>query len=202
MFGTLAKLGLASALIAGGTLAMSVPAEAAPKKPKAKCAIGKWTLTSQKSTTTFEKDQVALTSVVTGGQGTKLTIGKTGSTYDFNKSKDVKAKGPEQEYIGRYRKTLKIKSKFTGDKKGLFASNPKSATGSATLKSTQTKPEQKDLGTVALAGAIKEGLPVELVVSLSKDTCSAKYLTFADTASGTEDGLKITFSSKLVFRRG
>ncbi|MEO3785394.1 hypothetical protein ABGB12_18850 [Actinocorallia sp. B10E7] len=127
MLANTTRLVLATALAAGGTLAMQAPASAAKS-----CLLGKWKLTQ--FTMTAKGENIDVTGQ--GAEGMRLTVGKNSVTYNFTKAKKLVTTGTEAgkplTVETQYKKSLTMKSSFKGTKTGTLTLKPKTASGSAT----------------------------------------------------------------------
>jgi hypothetical protein len=196
MLSKMASFGIAGLMMAGGTVALAAPAEAAAKK----CAIGTWTLTSMAAANveTFEGEEV--TTKVNGGAGTKLKITPSAAIYDFSKSKpvflNVKVDGAAIKGKFVYRKTLRYGIKLTGAAKGTFTPKIKTASGPATVRITSIPPS--DVLTGRVASRVKNGNDVFVITSKIDTTCTKKTLTLSQEVK--EESGSIT-TRELNYRR-
>ncbi|WP_157964016.1 hypothetical protein [Actinocorallia populi] len=121
-------IGMTVAVAAGGALfALAESAQAA-----ASCAIGSWTVTRYAGEGSGNPPTPS-----SGRKRTKLKISKTSMVWNFNGSTDLMVGSWDDDVPPitiTYRKTLKMKARITGAKKGTIKAKPSSATGNATYK--------------------------------------------------------------------
>jgi hypothetical protein len=128
-----AGLGLATAIIAGTTVGLVAPAEAAAK---AKCTTGTWKLISEKGLTQGkDKNGKKFKIAFKGGAGIKVRFGGTKAVYTFTGSKKETQTGYDAtgtiNTSTRYTGSLKVTVKLSGNKNGIFTVKNKTAQGNA-----------------------------------------------------------------------
>ncbi|GAA2620885.1 hypothetical protein SMC26_17075 [Actinomadura fulvescens] len=162
-------------LTAASTLvAISAPAEAAPRK----CTVGKWRLTKAAGQVKGPSSTLRFA----GGHGTTLQLTPKGrAIYTFTRSARVteygSAKGVPFQLWLKYDKGVLINAKITGNKKGTITLRPKTATGRATLHGRVMKPAQYPLKKQSFTHLFKRGQADEALVPLHVSfTCTAKTL--------------------------
>ncbi|MFC4908799.1 hypothetical protein [Actinomadura gamaensis] len=169
---------LVSTLVAGTVLAVAAPAQAAePPSAQAKqCALGKWTLvgTNSQSTGTNRWYKGSRT----GGGGAKLTITKSKSYYNFDRSARIweldylkKGHKPNKAY-DVYRKNIAIPSSVSGGAKGVFTTKTRAATGNGTFKSVGVVPPGPGPSGSLVQVLFKRGIDVIQVPGKVSFTCS------------------------------
>ncbi|MCP2340530.1 hypothetical protein [Actinomadura rupiterrae] len=175
---------LVSTLAMGAALAVAAPAQAAePQAAQAKqCALGKWTLVGINAQSTGTNRWYKGSR--TGGGGAKLTITKTKSYYNFDKSARIweldylkKGHKPNKAY-DIYRKNLAIPSSVTGGGKGVFASKTRAATGNATFKSVGVVPPGGGPSGSLVKALFKRGIDVIQVPAKAGFTCTKTRLVW------------------------
>ncbi|GAB3657555.1 hypothetical protein GCM10027589_17720 [Actinocorallia lasiicapitis] len=195
-------IGLAGTVALACTVATGGAAQAAAK---AKCTTGKWVLSSSSAVFTgVDQSGAKITTKLTGGAGTRLTVKNGRVTYDFGKSKKVNLTVTGTVPISmttQYRKVLKAKVKITGDRKGRFTVDARSATGTATQHQVMTAPLPHDYGTASAVKSFKRGDGNLLIPSGLPYTCTKKALTFSMKAKTTQEGRPGTATTKLSYRR-
>ncbi|WP_106398122.1 hypothetical protein [Actinocorallia populi] len=174
MFVNYARFTVAAVLTAGAVAALPGSAAAAPGRGS--CLMGNWTLT--KYVMTMKGKDVSLHT--TGGQGTRLRVGKNGAVYDFNRSKPAITKGTRSgEEVGlwsSYRGRLSLKSKFRGARSGVLTTRPGSARGDANGLLGQLKPEKKLLAKYSIVETYRRGEWVALIPHRADFRCNGRTL--------------------------
>jgi hypothetical protein len=182
----MASFGITGLVIAGATVALTAPAEAAAKK----CAVGNWSLTKLAGTNvaTFEGKKVI--SKITGGVGTKLKITASAATYNFSKSKPViltgNVGGVNVKGTFTYRKSLTHGLKLTGAAKGTFTPNLKKISGTATVKVVISSDPNPITGPVV--PQVKSGDDLFVIRTKAVSTCTKKTLTLSQQKVKENDG--------------
>lgn len=181
----------AAALTAGMVFAVSAPASAAP----APCVVGTWKLTKY----TMKSRIDGVTANAKGGAGTRLTITKKSTAYDFSKAKKVVTKGVSMgdpyTVTDTFKKKLRFKSSILGKKKiGGLSIKAKSATGGATISSFLNG---QSTGTAKLARNYRAGLTDPFIPTSAQYTCTARKLKLVMEA----DGPGTTITSVHHYRR-
>lgn len=192
------QIPLVAALSLGGVALLSTPAEAAAKT----CTPGQWIMTSHKGSVAGTNPDGGTVKITwTGAAGTKLTLSGTTATYDFAKAKreyhTETFDGETAKQRTTYRKTLKVKTKFTGSAKGAFDMRENTAKGKATLQLTYTAPKHKKYAPISLAKAIRGGIFDSPVITDGTFTCTKSRLVLTRKEKTDTD----TLSHQAIFRR-
>jgi len=191
-----AGLGLATAVIAGTTVGLVAPAEAAAK---AKCTTGTWQLVGEHSIDQgTDKDGQKFRIVTRGAAGVKVKFSGTKATYDFTGSKKETITGHfgDDSYEGwiRYTGSLSVTVKLSGGKKGTFTVKNRTAKGNAIAHAPSGKSYDLD-------AIVRQKNRSETLIAYRNKaafTCSAKKLVLVSTYNDADGRSRTTLTYRRV----